>query len=165
MTVWPLDTMVHRVLAPLSQEGMVCCFFLTTTGMTGGCVGQWEKQSPNSVAEPASLGCDRASTRIDRFTAFEIICSSVLCTDKKNQCFLSIAYAQGQCLLGMLILTLFQIQLYPPELDGSKHHIIETRECPSSPDADELKIEVQGSKVKLTEIFHKADSLLFLFIF
>lgn len=154
MTVWHHETMAHRVLAPLSQEGMVCCFFLTTTGMTGGCAGQWERQSPNSVAEPVSLGCDRASSRTDCFAAFEIICSSVLCTDKRNRCFLSIAYAQGQCLLGMLILMLFQIPLYPPEVDVYKHHIIETRVCPSSPDADELKIEVQGSKVKMTEIFH-----------
>lgn len=54
--------------------------------------------------------------------------------------------------------TLFQIQLYPPELDGYKHHIIETHVCPRSPDADELNVEVQGFKVKLTEIFHKAET-------
>lgn len=126
--------------------------------MTGGCAGQWERQSPNSVAEPAFLGCDRASIGIDRLTAFKIIRSSVLCTAKRNQCFLSTAYAQGQCLLGMLIRTLFQIQFYPPELDGYKHQIIETRVCPRSPDADELNIEVQGFKVELTDISHKAET-------
>lgn len=105
MTVWPHKTMAHRGLAPLSQEGMVCWVFLTTTGTVGGCAGQWERQrqSPNSVAEPAFLGCVATSTRIDRLTAFEIVRSAVLCTAKRTQCFLSTAYAQGQCLLEMLI--------------------------------------------------------------
>lgn len=68
--------------------------------MTGGCAGQWERQSPNSVAEPAFLGCDRASIGIDRLTAFEIIRSSVLCTAKRNQCFLKYCLCPGSVSAG-----------------------------------------------------------------
>lgn len=49
----PHETMVHRVLAPLGQKGMVCWLFLTgmagTTGGYWGTVGEAESNTEQVV--------------------------------------------------------------------------------------------------------------------
>lgn len=147
---------------------LVCWFFLITAGMTGACAGRWGRRNPNSgqVVEnygkewQTLLSLDMREPGID-LTVDQHLESPVL------QCCVQSRETSSSEVLPVSRFS-FRWEGSPSCSSRFSFNLLSwmftntaglrPTHVKSSPGADELKVEVQSSKVKLTEILHKGET-------